>query len=77
MRSLTTTALHVADYSSIGSSSKVSGIAVDPESNKGYVSVERIGDSGVEVDILLLDTTTPTDFPTVSSGPPQLWLIFR
>lgn len=66
MRSLTTTSLHVADFSSIGSSSKVAGIAIDPESNKGYVAVERSIETGVEVDILLLDNDNPSEFPNVS-----------
>lgn len=68
MRNLVTTNLSIADYSSLGGSSSVAGIAVDPESGVGYVAVERSED-GVEVEILRMDTANPTDFPEVRCLP--------
>jgi len=66
MRSLTPTGLNIADYSSLGSSSKVAGVAIEPETGVGYVALERIEDGGVEVDVLLMDQRNPSDFPEVS-----------
>lgn len=66
MRSLTPTGLYIADYSALVSSSKVAGVAVDPETGVGYVALERIEEEGVEVDVFLMDPRNPTDFPDVS-----------
>jgi hypothetical protein len=64
MRSLTPTSLYIQDYSTLGSASKVSGIAINAETGCGYVAVERLQD-GVEVDILLMDPRNASDFPEV------------
>lgn len=66
MRSLTPTGLYIADYTSLGSSSKVTGVAIDPETAVGYVALERIEEGEVEVDVLLMDQRNPSDFPEVS-----------
>ena len=68
MRSLVSTKLAIGDYSSLGPSSGVVGIAVDPdlEHGMGYVAVQRT-EEGVEVDIIRFDPTAPSTIPDVST----------
>ena len=69
MRSLTLTGLHIADFSSLGTSSHATTVTVDPESGICYVTIERLVEEGVEVDIVQMDPSLPpSDLPEVCSA---------